>query len=370
MDIYESGKRATDEETRAPPQSRPIEPEIASSCRDRESATIGDRHVTDCPENMPSANSDHCVIAIAQIAPVWLDRAATLAKMIEKIREAGQSGVRMLCFGEAMLPGYPFWVEHTDGARFESSLQKEFFAHYVDQAVDIANGDLGALCNAARQAHLWVVMGCIERDKQRGQSVFASLVTIDESGEIRNVHRKLMPTYEERLVWSPGDGAGLNTFQLDRFHLGGLNCWENWMPLARSALYAQGEDLHVAVWPGNAHNTKLITPFIAREGRSFALSACSLMRREDIPAHIPYADLLRERLPAVSANGGSCMAGPDGEWIIPPRVDDEVLLIAEIDHARVREERQNFDAFGHYSRPDVLELHVDRRRRSGAAFMK
>ena len=138
------------------------------------------------------------------------------------------------------------------------------------------------------------------------------------------------------------------------------------MPLARSALYAQGEDLHVAVWPGSARNTEQITPFIAREGRSFVLSVSSLLRHEDIPAHIPHAELLREKLPQVCANGGSCIAGPDGEWIIPPRIDDEVLLIAELDHARVREERQNFDPFGHYSRPDVLELQVDRRRRSGA----
>lgn len=312
--------------------------------------------------------TDHCVVAIAQIAPVWLDRAATMAKIADRIVEAGRLGARLVAFGEGVLPGYPFWLEHTDGARFDSALQKSLFAHYSSQAVNVGGGDLAPVVAAARDAGIWVVLGCIERDPARGQSVFAALVTIDDSGEIRNVHRKLMPTHEERLVWSQGDGAGLQTFALDRFRLGGLNCWENWMPLARAALYAQGEDLHVAAWPGNVRNTETITPFIAREGRSFALSASSLLRREDIPAHVPHADLLRARLPDTCANGGSCIAGPDGEWIIPPRMDEEVLLVAELEHARVREERQNFDPFGHYSRADVLELSVDRRRLAGARF--
>jgi nitrilase len=311
---------------------------------------------------------DHIVVAIAQIAPVWLDRAATLAKMATQVGEAGQSGARLVVFGETVLPGYPFWIEHTDGARFESALQMAMFAHYVDQAVDIAGGDLDPLRRAASKAGIWVSFGCVERDRHRGQSVFASLVTLDDQGEIRNVHRKLVPTHEERLVWSPGDGAGLNTFALDRFRLGGLNCWENWMPLARSALYAQGEDLHLAVWPGSVRNTEQITPFIAREGRSFVLSASTVLRREDIPDKTPHAELLRARLPETCADGGSCIAGPDGEWIVPPRIDEEVLLIAELDHARVREARQNFDPFGHYSRPDVLELQVNQQRLRGVRF--
>ena len=312
--------------------------------------------------------SDRCVVALAQIAPVWLDREATIAKISERVNEAARNNVRLVVFGEALLPGYPFWIEHSNGAKFESPLQKSFHAHYISQAVDIAAGELAPVCARAREGRLFVMLGCIERDRARGHSVFCSLVSINDCGEIINVHRKLMPTFEERLSWSPGDGAGLRTFGVDSFTLGGLNCWENWMPLARAALYAQGEDLHVATWPGNAHNTATITPFIAREGRSFALSVSGLLRKSDIPDNAPNVDLLRECLPEVCANGGSCIAGPDGAWIVEPCVGEEALLIAELDHARVRAERHNFDPFGHYSRPDVLELQVDRRRRRGVAF--
>jgi nitrilase len=318
---------------------------------------------------MSNTASDQCVVALAQIAPIWLDRAGTIAKMIDYIREAGRCDAALVCFGEALLPGYPFWLEHTDGARFESPLQKRLYAHYVAQSVDIAAGDLHTLCVAARSAKVSVMTGVIERDARRGQSVFCSLILIDAEGAIKNVHRKLMPTYEERLVWTPGDAAGLRTFALARFQLGGLNCWENWMPLARAALYAQGMDLHVAVWPGNVRNTEEITRFTAREGRSFVLSVGGLMRRDDIPEHLPFAEELRARLPEICADGGSCIAGPDGQWLIAPSADEERLLVAEIDHARVREERQNFDPFGHYSRPELFNLQVDRARRVGATFV-
>jgi nitrilase len=318
---------------------------------------------------MTERDNEKLTVAIAQIAPVWLERSATVVKVVDYIERAGRSGARLVAFGEALVPGYPFWLEHTDGAQFDSALQKRLYAHYVDQAVDIDAGDLEPLCAAARAAGIWVAIGIIERDRARGQSVFCSLVLVDDDGAIRNVHRKLMPTYEERLVWSQGDGAGLRTFRLGRFHLGGLNCWENWMPLARSALYAQGEDLHIATWPGSCRNTASITPFIAREGRSYVLSVSGLLRREDIPAHIPESDLLRARLPDVCADGGSCLAGPDGRWVIEPCANDERLLIAEIDHVRVREERQSFDAFGHYGRPDVFELRVRRKRETGARLI-
>lgn len=304
-------------------------------------------------------------VGLCQMAPVWLHREATLEKITAFVREAAGRGCSLAVFGEALLPGYPFWLELTDGARFDSALQKELFAHYARQAVQLEAGHLDTLCDAAREARIAVVLGVVERPSDRGgHSLYCSLVYMDAGGRIANVHRKLMPTYEERLVWAPGDGHGLRTFPLGKFTLGGLNCWENWMPLPRAALYARGEDLHVALWPGNVRNTDLLTPFLAREGRSYVVSVSGLLRSSDIGASIPHAGLIRKNAPDWLADGGACVAAPDGSWLLPPQTGEEGLFVVTLDHARVREERQNFDPSGHYSRPDVLKLLLNDERQS------
>jgi nitrilase len=178
-----------------------------------------------------------------------------------------------------------------------------------------------------------------------------------------------MPTYEERLTWAIGDGAGLVVHRLGKFTVGALNCWENWMPLARSALYALGEDLHVALWPGSVHNTRDITRFIAREARSYVCSVSCLIREQDFPADFPERDRIVPEPGEVICNGGTAVAGPDGEWIVEPITDREDLVVVEVDHRRVLEERQNFDPSGHYARPDVLRLTVDRRRQRNVAWI-
>jgi len=302
-------------------------------------------------------------LGLSQMAPVWLKRKETEAKIIDQIMAAADSGCNIVAFGEALLPGYPFWVEATGGAAFNDPVQKTLHAHYQKEAVQIEAGHLEAICAAVKKTGVTTILGIIERPPERaGFSLYASLVYIGADGVIHHVHRKLMPTYEERLVWSIGDGNGLRTQKLGAFTVGGLNCWENWLPLARASLYGQGEDLHFAIWPGADRLTKDITRFIAKEGRSFVASVSGLMRLEDIPDDIPHVDLIRSHLSDMPANGGSCLAGPDGEWIIAPVIGEESLLIAEIDHERVREERHNMDVSGHYSRPDVTRLTVNRER--------
>ncbi|MCB0637574.1 MAG: carbon-nitrogen hydrolase family protein, partial [Lewinella sp.] len=153
------------------------------------------------------------------------------------------------------------------------------------------------------------------------------------------------------------------------FTVGGLNCWENWMPLPRAALHALGEDLHIAIWPGNLRNTELLTRVLAQEGRSYVMSVSGLMRPSDVPAGTPLRDSILAAAPSFLANGGSCLAGPDGQWLIEPLTGEEGLRLAVIDHVHIREERQNFDPAGHYSRPDVTRLIVNRERQGVVRFV-
>ena len=309
--------------------------------------------------------SDELTVALAQISPVWLDRGKTLDKIMNYVAMAGEKSCQLVAFGEALLPGYPFWIELTEGARFNSPTQKDIYAHYLDQAIQIEAGDLQPLVSLVADLDIAVVVGIIERAADRGgHSLYCSLVYINGHAGIASVHRKLMPTYEERLAWAPGDGHGLRVHSLGKFTVGGLNCWENWMPLARSALYAQGEDLHVAIWPGSQRNTHDITRFVALESRSYVLSVSGLMRKQDMPATTPHLDAIQSECPQWLADGGSCIAGPDGQWVVEPVTETEQLIVASLDHRLVRGERQNFDAAGHYGRPDVTRLKGNRKRRA------
>jgi nitrilase len=304
-------------------------------------------------------------IGMAQIAPIWLNKEQTKDKIKSYIIEAGVQKCELVIFGEGLLPGYPFWLSLTDAAAFNSTIQKEIHAHYIRNSIQIEAGELEDICQLAKEYQIAIYLGIIERAKNRGgHSLYCSLVYINAKGKIKSVHRKLQPTYDERLTWSPGDGHGLRVHSLKQFTVGGLNCWENWMPLARTALYGQGENLHIAVWPGDKRNTHDITSFIAKESRSFVVSVSGLMRKEDFPKDTPHLERILENAPDILADGGSCIAAPNGEWIIEPIVNKEGLFTATIDFNRVLEERQNFDSVGHYSRPDVTKLTVNRKRQS------
>jgi len=308
-------------------------------------------------------------IATANVHGIWGRPDAGAERVVEWIAKAGAEGVDLLAFGETHLGGYPFWPPMTDGARWNAPDQKQAYAYYLDAAVELDGPQLRLITEAAAEHRVFTYLGIAERRAATARgSVYATLVAIDPEHGLVSAHRKVMPTYDERRVWSQGDGNGLrvHTFigrEGETARVGGLNCWENWLPQARLAMYAGGEDIHVSAWPGAVRNTTDITRFIALEGRVFSVAAGTLISRGDVADDFPLA----KELPAGDwLDGGSAIAGPDGAWIEEPVADDERLVIAEIDIAKVREERQNFDPTGHYARPDIFGLSVDRRRLSVA----
>ncbi len=308
-------------------------------------------------------------IAAAQAHPVWLDASATVKKVIGLLGEAAEQGVELLAFPETFLSGYPFWVERTDGARFDDARQKSAYAHYLAAAVEIGGSELAEISEAVGDLEVFTYLGITERGTgpARG-TVFCALLAIGPGGGIVSHHRKLVPTFEERLVWGHGDGHGLRVHEVGEARVGGLNCWENWMPQTRHALYAAGEDLHVSVWPGSPRLTRDITRFIALEGRVYSLAASGLLSLDDVPTDFPLREALEEQ-GGVYHRGGSAIAGPDGTWVVAPVEDREGLVVADMDLALVRAERQNFDVTGHYSRPDVFDVRIDRRRHDAAVFL-
>lgn len=299
-------------------------------------------------------------VAAVQAAPIFLDSDATTNKVLDLMKAAGAGGADLCAFSETFLSGYPWWLDLTAGGGFNDPQQKAAYAQYVEASLTADGPELAAIVEAASELGMFTYLGFIERATSGG-SVYASLAAIHPDDGIVSVHRKLRPTYDERLVWSAGDGHGLVVHDWEGFRVGGLNCWENWMPLARYSLYAQGEQLHVATWPGSPWLTRDISRFIALEGRQYVVSVGGVLTADDIPETF----VLREEMVRKSerfASGGTLIVAPDGQAIEGPAENDETILFAEVDVSRVLEERHNFDPAGHYNRPDIFRLSVNRER--------
>lgn len=318
------------------------------------------------PELMPA---ERLTVAAAQLGGPWLDVEARMARVVAAVELAASRGCRLVAFPETYLSGYPFWLSRTHGAQFNEPRQKACYAYYLEHAIEVDGPERRRLEVLSRDCDVTMVVGVTERGGRDARgSAYAALLVIDPQAGLVGHHRKLVPTYDERLVWAAGDGAGLRSHPVASARIGALNCWENWMPQARQALYADGEDVHVGVWPGSVALTADITRFVALEGRVFSVAAAGLVAGTDIPDDFPLADELRAATPGPAFDGGSAIAGPDGSWLIPPVRAREGLLIADLDLATVRRERLTFDPTGHYSRPDVFRTTVDRTRREAVAF--
>lgn len=294
-------------------------------------------------------------VAAAQIAPVFLDLKASVDKACEWIKKAGEEDVKVLVFPETWLPGYPIWLDTSPNAvLWDHQPAKELFQRLVENCPEIDSPEIRILCEAAAEAQTTVVMGLQEKD---GSTLYNTMLYISDKGEILGKHRKLIPTYAERLVWGRGDGSTLTVVDTPVGRLGGLVCWEHWMPLARQAMHDKDELIHAAVWPSVGEAHLLASRNYAFEGRCFVIAVGSIIRKEDMP---PGFELLDE-MPGEKyfQNGGSVIIGPSAEILAGPVVNDEILLIAEIDPGIAIQGKFTLDVSGHYSRPDVFTLLID-----------
>lgn len=294
-------------------------------------------------------------VASIQMAPVFLNADETWKKLLGFVDEAVSEGANLVTWGETLIPGYPIWLSPSGGARFNDPDQKAVYAKYWREAVSLRDSNIiDEVKGLAGELGVMLMGGIAEKE---GGSIYCTLLTVGSRGEILGRHRKIKPTYDERLVWADGDCLGLRTYPIGGMRVGGLNCWENWLPLARAALHLQGEMIHVAVWPGSYKLTRDITRFIALEGRSWVVSTSGLIRSGDF-AHLnecefPMKDIMMSREGSWQ-NGGSMIVDPTGEVVAGPLMDQEGILYADVDPMLVIKERQNLDISGHYSRFDIF----------------
>lgn len=316
-------------------------------------------------------------VAVAQVSPVFLDKTRTIEKACEKIAEAGSNGAELVVFPEAFIPGYPAYF--TVGYETDPHLWTDFMISLQDNAITIPGEETEILAEAAQKAGTYIVIGCNELDDRPGsRTVYNSLLYLDRNGSVMGKHRKLMPTYTERVYWGMGDGSDLDVFDTDIGRIGGLICWENHMTLVRAAMLYQGEDFHVAVWPGNwkrgadkllaadtspggaACNLQSLIKVHAFEAGAFVLSACGYLDRSDFPdewERIGNSDHINYEW----ASGGSSIVNPAGRYLSEPGFEKDALIYSECYANQIKAVKAVFDSLGHYSRWDIATLHLNTR---------
>jgi len=303
-------------------------------------------------------------LAIVQVAPVVLDRDETLKRAIAYVDEAAAGGAELVVFPEAFVPGYPAWVWRLRPGT-DWDLGERLHARLLEQAVDLRRGDLAPLCEAARRNRVTVLCGIDERDAGLSRStLYNTYLVIGTDGEVRNRHRKLMPTNPERMVWGFGDASGLNVVDTPCGRIGTLICWENYMPLARYALYAQGVEIYVAPTYDSGDDWIGSLRHIAREAGCWVVGSGNLLRGSDMPLDIDgVAALYPDRDEWVNP-GDAVVIAPGGDLVAGPMRREQGILYAEVDASRVAGARRTLDVVGHYARPDIFQLSVDRRPQS------
>lgn len=306
--------------------------------------------------------------AIVQKPPVFLDKEKSIALAVDSVKEAAAQKADAVIFTEAFIPGYPTWVWRLKPGG-DWTLSEELYKRLFDNAVNMESDDLLPLYDAARKHAVTIVCGIEERDNQLSRStLYNTVITIGADGSLLNKHRKLMPTNPERMVWGFGDGSGLKVVDTPVGRIGTLLCWENYMPLARHALYAQGVEIYVAPTYDSGDGWIGSLQHIAREGRCWVVGCGNLMQGTDFPEDFPEKSRLYPDADEWVNPGDSVVIAPGGEIIAGPLRKESGILYCDIDRGKVDIARRVLDVAGHYSRPDIFKLHVNIQPQSSVDF--
>ena len=316
-------------------------------------------------------------VAIVQHAPVFLNLEASLDKASLLVEEAAGAGARVIVFPETWLPGYPVWLDYAPSAAlWDHAPAKMLYSLLVENSLSIPGRHFDRLRAMARKTDTYLVMGAHER---LDGTLYNTMLYLHRDGQRFQIHRKLIPTYTERLIWGRGDGSTLGMMPSEYGNLGGLICWEHWMPLARAAMHAQNETLHVAQWPAVRELHQIASRHYAFEGQCFVLAAGSVLSRGEILEGYYSLDQtgggaleLLESMPGQDAdlvlNGGSAVIAPDSSYLEGPIYDQALILYADVHPERISEGHLVLDTQGHYARPDVFRLEVNDRPQTGVSF--
>ncbi len=304
-------------------------------------------------------------VGIAQYASVHLDLQQSLQRLASIVEEASEHSLDLLVFGETWLSGYPVWLDHCPGIGFwDDAAMKTVYRKFHESSIAIPSEESRYIGSLAKKNNLTLCIGVNERVPAGpgNGTVYNALLTFGPDGELLNHHRKLVPTFTEKLLYGHGDAQGLRSVPSKVGRLSGLVCWEHWMPLSRQALHNSGEDVHVAVWPTVHEKHQIASRHYAIEGRCYVLAAGQLMQAREIPTELELPLSLKEKGDTYLLSGGSCIIGPDGEYVIDPVFEEECIVSATIDLDRVVEEQMALDTTGHYQRPDAFHFEVHGKR--------
>ncbi len=306
---------------------------------------------------MPFSSQAPFEVAVVQAAPVFLDREASIQKLIALTQEAAGNGARLVLFPEAFIPGYPRGLSFGATVGSRSAEGRALFRRYADAAVSVPGPEIMLLSELAAKLSIYLAVGLVAKDAALPGTLYCSLALWGPDGTILNLHRKIKPTASERLIWGEGDGTTIGAIPTDIGAIGGLICWENLMPLARTALYNQGVELYLAPTADARESWQATIRHIALEGRCFVLSCNQYVTKADYPADLGKASMREiEALEDPLCRGGSAIIGPLGDYLAGPLWDEEGILYATIDPGAIAEARFDFDVTGHYSRPDLFRL--------------